>query len=152
MQTKNIPALFLLTLLITLPGWLSADTASHRRAVETLFDLTLMQQKINASVDNAVALQLQQNPLLINREAELRSFLVKYIGWESLKDEITSMYLKTFTEQELKEINNFYASPTGRKLVQQLPKIVKKRDRIAMKRLQEHADELQRTIQPRTRR
>ena len=149
---KNTLALLLLTLLITLPGWLCADTASHRQAVEKLFALTFMQQKINASVDHVLALQLQQNPVLINHEAELRAFLEKYIGWKSLKNEITSMYLETFTEEELNEINGFYASTAGQKLVQQLPKLVKQRDRIAMKRLEGHVDELQRKIQSRARR
>jgi hypothetical protein len=147
MHKKHIPVIFTLTVLLTLPGWLAADTASHRQAVEKLFELTFMQQKINASVDNVLALQIQQNPALREQEGELRSFLEKYIGWESLEDEITSMYLQTFTENELNDINDFYGSPSGRKLVQQIPELVKLRDGIAMQRLQEHVDELQRTLQ-----
>ena len=151
MQKTNIATFLLLIFLITQPGWLAADTASHRQAVEKLFRLTSMQQKIDASVDNVLALQLQQNPELRAHEGELRSFLEKYIGWESLKNEITSMYLQAFTEQELNEINDFYASPAGHKLILKIPELVRQRDGIAVQRLQGHINELQSRIQSNSR-
>ena len=42
----------------------SADNASHQQAVQKLFELTGMQQKIEESVDNVLALQLAQSPEL----------------------------------------------------------------------------------------
>jgi hypothetical protein len=57
------------------------------------------------------------------------------------------MYLETFTEEEINEINAFYASPTGRKLIRQLPELVERRNRLAMQRLQKNIGELQQMIQ-----
>ena len=123
-----------------------ADSDSHREAVLKLLELTQMQQKIDASVGNVVALQLQQDPAMRAHEAELRSFLEKYIGWTGMKDELVEMYMQTFSEAEVKEMNAFYGSATGKKMIELLPQLIQERDRLAMQRLQAHLDELQQEI------
>jgi hypothetical protein len=124
----------------------AADSDSHRLAILKLLDLTRMQQKIDASVENVVALQLQQDPAMRAHEAELRSFLNKYIGWAGMKDEIVVMYQQAFTEAEINQMNAFYGSPTGRKMIERLPQLIQKRDRLAMEQLQAHIGELQEVI------
>ena len=47
----------------------------------------------------------------------------------------------------LKEINAFYSTPAGKKLIQSLPDLIKKRDRLAMQRLQDNLGELEQEIQ-----
>jgi hypothetical protein len=133
------------TILLTTfgPGGSLADADSHRQAVEQLFELTRLQQKIDTSVTNVLALQLQQNPALGEHEALLRSFLEEQIGWSSMKNELVSMYMAAFTEPELAEINAFYSTPAGQKLIQRLPELIQQRDQLAMQRMQENIDELQ---------
>ncbi len=81
-----------------------------------------------------------------------RSFLEKYIGWESLKNEITSMYLQAFTEQELNEINDFYASPAGHKLILKIPELVRRTPMASQCSVcREHINELQSRIQSNSR-
>jgi len=126
-----------------------ADEASHRLAVEKLFELTAMQQKIDESVTSVLALQLAQSPELQSHQEEVRDFLERYIGWDSLKEAMIEMYLQEFTEQELNEMNAFYGSPTGRKVIERLPVLVEKRNRLAMQRLQENIGELQDAINTR---
>lgn len=129
------------------PTLSSADDASHRQAVMKLLGLTAMQRKIEASVDNVLALQLRQSPALQAHEDVVRDFLEKYMGWEGLKEDIVAMYMQTFTEAELDEINAFYSTPAGQKLIARLPDLIQQRDRLAMQRLQEHAGELQQAIE-----
>ena len=120
-----------------------ADDASHRAAVSKLFELTGMQQQIEESVDNVLALQLAQSPQLAEQKNVVREFLERHIGWQSLVDALTDMYLKEFSEQELNEMNAFYSSATGQKVIKRLPVLVQTRNQLASKRLQENIGELQ---------
>jgi hypothetical protein len=132
------------SLLLTLlaPCLAGADQASQRQQVETLFRLTQMEAKIQESVDSVVQLQLQQNPGLQDKRKELEAFLQKYIGWPALKDDIAHMYMQAFTEKELEDINAFYITPTGQKVINTVPKLVQQRNQLAMQRLQQHIGEL----------
>jgi len=132
---------------LLLPGLATADEASQREQVETLFRLTQMEKKIQESVDSVVRLELQQNPQLQNDRKALEDFLQKYIGWDALKDDITATYMRAFSEQELKEMNAFYITPTGQKVITVVPELVQQRNRLAMERLQQHIGELRKMIQ-----
>jgi len=124
----------------------AADDASHRQQVETLFRLTQMEKKIQESVDSVVQLQVRQNPKLAQHEKTMHDFFTKYIGWNALKDELADMYMKKFTEQELTDINAFYITPVGQKVITVLPELVQERNQLAMMRLQQNIGELQQII------
>jgi hypothetical protein len=137
----------LITLLLAasliLPGLSVADDKGQLEQVEILFKLTRMEQKINDSVESVAQLQLRQNPELGPRRDRLMAFLEKYIGWNAVREDLTNMYLQTFTEQELKAMNDFYITPTGQKVINAVPKLVQERNRLAMQRLQQNIGELQ---------
>ena len=119
-----------------------ADDASHRQQVERLFQLTQMEKKIQESVENVLQLQLRQYPQLQKDSKALDAFLQKYIGWQALKDDLTDMYMRTFTEAELEQINAFYITPAGQKVITVVPQLVQQRNQIAMMRLQKNIGEL----------
>ncbi len=123
-----------------------ADNSSHVQQVETLFKLTQMEQKVGQSIDSILELQMSQNPALSVHEVEMRAFFEKYIGWGALKNDITAMYLRTFSEDELKKINDFYITPAGQKVISVLPELVQQRNQLAMTRLQQNIGELQQII------
>lgn len=137
----------LITLLFTasliLPGLTAADEKGHVEQVEILFKLTRMQQKIDESVESVAQLQLRQNPAMEAKSDQLMAFLEKYIGWNAVKADLYAMYMQTFTEDELKTINDFYITPTGQKVIIIVPQLVQERNRLAMQRLQENVGELQ---------
>ena len=56
------------------------------------------------------------------------------------------MYMRDFSEPELDAINTFYTTPAGRKVIDHLPELVKERNHLAQKRLQEHVGELRQEI------
>ena len=146
---RRISELSLIAILLTAltPLTSMAESETQRDELEILFKLTRMEQKINESVDFAVQLQLQQNPGLQQHRALLQSFLQKHMGWEALKEEIAAMYLRTFSQQELEQMNAFYITPTGQKVIEQLPLLVQERNQLAMQRLQTNIGELQQLIQ-----
>ena len=123
-----------------------ADNSSHMQQVETLFKLTQMEKKVNESIDNIMQLQLRQSPEMAQRKEEIRAFFERQIGWAALKKDITAMYLRTFTEEELKAINDFYITPVGQKVITALPGLVQERNQLAMMRLQQNIGELEQII------
>ena len=147
MKTGIINGLLALTLTAFFTYGMAGDTDSHRQAVERLFELTRMQEKIETSVNNVVAMQLNQDPAMREHEALLRDYMERQIGWPGLKGPLTEMYMQAFTEVELDEINAFYSSPTGSKLIRLLPELIKQRDRLAMQRMQENIGELKQAIE-----
>ena len=146
MNFRTLPGLLAFLLVLTCATGTSAASDSQRQAVARLFELTHMQRLIEESVDGVLALQIAQNPALAEHKNALRAFLEKYIGWQGLKDDLAAMYLQSFTVAELDEMNAFYSSPTGQKVLQRLPELVQQRNQLAMRRLQEHIGELQQEI------
>jgi len=141
----NKPVLLasLLALVWLAPQIAGADAESHRAAVERLFTLTQLQQKIDESVQTVAALQLQQNPELLPHRDALEAFLEQHIGWGAIHEDLVQMYLQAFSEQELETINAFYSTPAGQKVITTVPELVQQRNRLAMQRLQQHISELQ---------
>mgnify|MGYP001820745325 FL=1 len=128
---------------LLLPALSSADDQGHREQVEILFKLTKMEQKVNESVASVAQLQLQQNPALESKRELLVGFLNRHIGWDAMRGDITEMYLQTFTEEELKTMNDFYITTTGQKVITIVPQLVQDRNKLAMMRLQQNIGELQ---------
>ena len=142
MKTGYLITLLLSTSLI-LPGLTAADDKGHMEQVDILFKLTRMEQKINESVESVAQLQLRQNPALAAKNDQLMAFLERHIGWNAVKADLYAMYMQTFTEDELKTINDFYITPLGQKVIVIVPQLVQERNRLAMQRLQENVGELQ---------
>jgi len=144
MQTPLLGLLLAVSLFV--PGLQAADDDTLRQEVETLFRLTHMEEKINESVQNVAQLQLRQDPSMVQQQDILMAFLEKYIGWNAIRDELTDMYMQTFTVEELQAMNAFYSTPTGQKVITRVPELLQQRNRMAMQSLQEHISELQAAI------
>lgn len=147
-QLKALCAVTSLILLSITAGYSVADNSSHQQQVATLFKLTQMEKKVNESVDTIMQMQLGQNPQLAKYQVEMRAFFERQIGWGALKTDITNMYLSTFSEKELKAINDFYITPAGQKVINALPGLVQERNKLAMSRIQQNIGELQQIISP----
>jgi len=142
---KTLAATCLFLLMLS-SGLYAADDSSHLQQVKTLFKLTQMEKKVDQSIDTVMQLQLNQNPQLTKHRAEMRAFFEKHIGWTAMKNDITEMYMRTFSEDELKAINAFYITPEGQKVISVLPGLVQQRNQLAMTRLQQNIAELQQII------
>ena len=142
-QLFKLAAALLLSLATTT---LYADNNTHREEVNKLFKLTQMEEKVQESVESVVQLQLRQNPQLTPQKDTMEKFFNKYIGWQALKEDIAEMYITTFSEKELKDINAFYITPAGQKVINVVPQLVQKRNQLAMGRLQKNIGELQKIL------
>ena len=125
------------------PATTRADEASHRKAVESLFTMTGMETVLAQSIDQMLAMQVQQNPALVPHQAQMKAFLNKYMSWASMKDDMAKLYMAEFSESELNELIKFYQTPVGKKTLQKMPALMAKGAEIGQKRVQEHLPELQ---------
>ncbi|PYJ11442.1 MAG: hypothetical protein DMF06_02705 [Verrucomicrobia bacterium] len=146
---------FLLSILIGAlavlsPATTRADEASHRKATENLFVLMGMETVISQSIDQMLAMQVQQNPGLAQFQPQMKTFLNKYMSWASLKDDMTKIYMAEFTESELNELAKFYQTPLGKKTIQKMPGLMAKGAEIGQKRVQDHLPELEAAIAPKS--
>jgi hypothetical protein len=146
MKPAKLFSIITLPILLITSTALYADATSHKQKIDTLFQLTDMEKKIQESVESVVMLQLRQNPQLAQQKEKVFDFFARHIGWPALKDDIAKMYMDTFSEKELDEINAFYITPAGQKVIKVLPDLVQKRNQLAMQRLQENIGELQKII------
>lgn len=56
-------------------------------------------------------------------EAQANAILDKAIGWNVIKPDVIRLYQANFTDAELAQMIEFYDSPTGKKMLKQLPEI-----------------------------
>ena len=116
-----LPVLIALSLLQ--PNALRADEASQKKAAESLLGLMGMEKLLSQSIDQMLALQVQQNPSLAPYQAQMKTFLNKYMSWASLKDDMAKVYMAEFTEAELNDLIKFYQTPLGKKTVEKMPSL-----------------------------
>ncbi len=142
---RFLPLLLALTLVLPLVA--RADEASARKAAESLLNLMGMEKLLGQSVDQMLAMQVQQNPAIAPYQAQMKTFLSKYMSWPSLKDDMVKIYTEEFTEQELNDLNKFYQTPLGKKTVEKMPALMAKGAAMGQQRVQQHLPELQAAIQ-----
>lgn len=124
----------------------SADPASEKEA-EKLLNLMGMEEALDQSMAQMLDVQLQQNPALAPYKEVMLEFLTKHMSYDSLKPDMLKIYSEAFTASELREINDFYATDTGKKTIQMMPELMAQGAQIGAVRVQENIGELQAMIQ-----
>jgi uncharacterized protein len=119
-----------------------ADNESVKQA-EILLNSIDMNAVLHKTIDQAINMQLQQNPAMSPYKKVLTQFFEKYMSYASMKPFLLKMYGDTFTADELKELNKFYASPIGRKSLQVMPDLMAKDGQYGAQQVQSHMTELQ---------
>lgn len=117
-----------------------------RIEAEALLDSIGMQTALEQSIEQMLQIQLQQNPALVPYKNVMLEFFSKYMSYESLKPKMIDLYAKEFTASELKEINNFYATPTGRKTLEKMPRLMAQGGQIGAQSVQDNMQELENMI------
>jgi hypothetical protein len=118
----------------------AAAMATAKELVTITGSTTLFNPLIAGVVEQAKLLYLQQNPGLAKDLNEITEKMRNDLQprFAELTNEIAKEYATRFTEPELKTILAFYASPAGKKLLDQQPNVVD----ASMKFAQEWANKL----------
>lgn len=101
---------------------------------------------LEQSMSQMIDVQLQQNPALAPYKGVMMEFFSKYTSYNSLKLEMAQAYSEAFTTVELKEINAFYASDVGQKVVATMPVLMAEGAQMGITRVQANIGELQEMI------
>ena len=108
---------------------LFASEESPRAAVEQLFVTMKMKEQYETSLlagfnvgasmsDRRLAnLPLEQQNKFNAGMEKVRSRALELMGWDAVKEEITQLYMRTFTEEEAVAITKMLATPTGQMLL-----------------------------------
>jgi uncharacterized protein len=145
------PRLFIAVLTACLavsPAFLSpaqADDASHRKAAEALIAAEELDKTYEKTIDTALS-QMTMSPQMAQYKDIMHAFLDKYMGWDTVKEEVLKAYIADFTEDELKQITAFYETPVGKKTTEKLPELEMQISQAAQQRMQAHLPELQQEI------
>lgn len=128
------------------PGWSRGDDSSHRAWAEKLLTTMGAEKNHATTLDNLLKAQLRQYPAIMPMHEPVREFFTKHLGWEAVKEDLIRLYAEAFSEDELRQMVDFYQSPVGQKCAQQLPSLAAKSMQKAQERMREHLPELQATL------
>lgn len=142
---KNL-TVFLFAVIMACSQLALADEQSKKEA-EALLDSVGMEVMLEKSIEQMLQVQLQQNPALMPYKDVMRKFLAKNMSYESLKPDFINLYAEAFTAKELRNINAFYKTPTGKKAIALMPQLMGKGAQIGAARVQNNIGELQQMIQ-----
>lgn len=123
----------------------AAITPEHRALLDEYFTLTEMAKVTDDSLSESLEMQrrhMSRARIPEDRKAQMEAFQTKItelireeLGWEKLKEEITAIYAKAYTEEELKGLIEFYKTPLGKKLVEQQHALLEQTRKLAEERV-----------------
>lgn len=130
---SRLSALCAALLLVGSASQVLADGASHAADAER-FLLLARADKLAVPVYGQVREMFAQRfaesngsqadrALLEAYQAKADAALDKAVGWDKLKPDMISLYIRHFNEQEMRELIAFYESPLGKKVVESMPQL-----------------------------
>ncbi len=129
-----------------LSGQPNADSAGHQAQAERFLELVNADRlavPVYAQVQQMFAERFEQTQAPASKRALLERYqskadaaLDKAIGWEQVKPDLIKLYTETFTEQELSQLNDFYESALGKKMLTKLPELNARSAQVTQAKLQ----------------
>jgi hypothetical protein len=124
-----------------------ADDASKKAAAEELLKVTKVDQ-MTKPIFEQMRLIMEKQFTQMGATEEMKPILKKYtdrlfdamekmLGWQTLKEEEIALYIKVFTEEELKGMLAFYKSPVGQTVIDKMPTTMQQSMQIVQKLLPE---------------
>jgi len=141
----------LIGLLLLVPGARAEDEyrQSHRKAAVDLLVLIGAKQQAMVGATAMADVMLQGNRMLAPYRDVLLKWAESVMTWENMEPGMVEIYAEAYTEQELRELTEFYASPLGRKTLEVTPELVRRSARVGGKLAEQHMGELQQMIRQR---
>jgi hypothetical protein len=122
------------------------DAQSHRTAAENLLIVMEVDKSLPPLAEQVLENQLQQNPQLAPQREILQKFLNRYLNWASVREDTITAYTHEFTEPELEQLTEFYATPVGKKANEKMPKLMFIAGQLGLKKAQANQAELQQML------
>lgn len=120
-----------------------ASPESHLKATKKFFEAAKMGAVFDDMAVQMTDMQIKTHPLLTPFRESILVFLRKYMSWKELEADVTKLYMKEFTEAEIREMTKFYGTPTGQKVLKKMPELSAEGAAIGAKRVEAHEAEFQ---------
>ena len=137
---NNIKSL-LLIFLVTISS--NVFSGEAEKQVHKLFDNIDMEKTLSLTINQMLDAEMAANPAMLPYKSVFQAFFEKYIGYEVIKDEMVELYAQSFTVKELKDLNRFYKTKTGKKTIEIFPQLFAEGASMSQRRIQENLPELQ---------
>lgn len=107
----------------------TASEESHKAAVEKLFDTLQMKRQYETGLlqgfnvgasfsdDKLATLPIEQQNKIKAGMEKVRAKMLELMGWDSVKDDMATIYMKHFSEEEVTAITTMLDTPTGKLLI-----------------------------------
>jgi hypothetical protein len=82
-------------------------------------------------------------PVLREFSTEMTDMMMGTLNDEGMKVDVAAVYAEVFSVEELREINDFYRSPLGKKMIERMPELMQKSMMITQSRMKSMMPELQ---------
>jgi len=129
---KRLSAVIFLAALGLLIKPVLADDASERALATKLIDMTNGKEAMRAGFDsvmNGVIVNLQHHGMPQEGIDAIRAAVSKWydseIKFGEIQPKMVDIYVKDFTEDDLKQIVAFYETPVGQKAIKTLPSVMR---------------------------
>lgn len=119
--------------------------SSHEKTARELYRALGGAKTAEAGAEAMMGI-VTSNPELAPYQDVFRAWYKKVFAGDELEEEMAAIYMKAFTEEELKGLMAFYATPLGIKALQKFPELMKQGAEIGMSRAQKHSAELEEMI------
>ena len=114
----------------------ASHSAAKIKAVHELLHVMRVGDTYGQTVVAIVDSIIGRLPPKARDRQKLIEFFTKHVGWAALKDDFVRIYAETYTEQDVKNLIQFYKTPTGRKTIEAMPALTKKGMEIGQAKVQ----------------
>jgi hypothetical protein len=147
-------ALFLAVVLLSTIPSSHADDAASRKSAEAILEVTnaagAMKSGFIATIEPMIASMKKQgmpDAAALEMTAALGEWFDAEIKWADIKPKMVDLYVKEFSEQDLKELLAFYQTPVGKKAINKLPIVMRQGAVIGQEYAAQKQDSLKRKVQ-----
>ena len=148
---RRIGVSVLLSLCIASLGY--ADSQTHRQAAEEVLRLTKVDKMLGPLIDQIQQVQIQQlQQMNLSREAysaaqrylqRINDLVAREMQWQEIKNDYIKLYTDAFTEQELRQLIQFYSTPLGHKVIEKMPVLMEQSMQLGQKKMMKIKPEIQ---------
>jgi hypothetical protein len=82
-------------------------------------------------------------PIFEKYNARLFALMKVEMAYDKMKNDFTDVYMRVFTEEEIKDINKFYRTEVGRKMIERMPALMQEMMAISQNNLKRLMPEIE---------
>lgn len=123
------------------------DTSTHYQKAIRFLEVMREPQNLQANINSMLDNQIRIHPEIARFKTQMLAFFNKYMNWDSLKEDMGTLYMKEFTSAELDRLIRFFQTDLGQKWVSSQPGLFSEGMKIGQDHVQPYIPELDSALQ-----